>query len=232
MLGECRFRAAKYATVRLKSFPSLALGVGQDNDALSLVRSATLSSEKTFPLRIEPDFGQGAENVSKPPNKQPCDVFQDNECGSHFASQTDDLAEKAGAASGCAEAKDISDRSVLAGEASTDAINMSDLIPAKSAHIVKHRHFRPMGTKHTLIEFVLLAERYSLEPARTLQTEAETADAAEQVEQLVRHARGMSAFGRDGNRLGCVSTASPVGASRRARHFVTPRCFALYFRSA
>lgn len=89
MLGELRFSCDENATEdRLKSLPSLAAGVGKYPYPVTLVVESCVTCRYAFPFCIEPDFGQGPENVSKPSIKQVCDVFHEHEPWSSLASQT------------------------------------------------------------------------------------------------------------------------------------------------
>jgi hypothetical protein len=59
-------------------FP-LAVGVGNNPEAVSLVSGANVGSWYAMPLRIVPDRGQVSENSLKPSMKQVCHVFHNNE---------------------------------------------------------------------------------------------------------------------------------------------------------
>lgn len=90
MDGDLRRSEAENAPERLKSLPSLAAGVGQDEYSFALMIGSHGVSPYNLPFRIKPDFGQGPQNVSKSPFKQPCDVFHEDRA-SKLASKTDGL---------------------------------------------------------------------------------------------------------------------------------------------
>jgi hypothetical protein len=58
--------------------------VGQDEDPFAAVGRAGIGRSNTCPFRIEPERGQVSENLIEPHRKQPWDVFQEDEAGSHF----------------------------------------------------------------------------------------------------------------------------------------------------
>jgi hypothetical protein len=69
----------------------------------------------------------------------------------------------------------------LAGEASANNINWSDIFAPEFGDIFKARNRWPVLRQHTPAEWVDLAEGHGFEAARALQAKAETANAAEQV---------------------------------------------------
>jgi hypothetical protein len=68
----------------------------------------------------------------------------------------------------------------LAGEAAADDINGSDLLSAERANVVKAWNSRPVFRQHAPAEWIDLAERDGLEPARALQAQVEATDAREE----------------------------------------------------
>ena len=191
---------------------SLALGVGNDPHPVPAVRRTNGGSRYAVPFRVIPDLGKVSENTVKAPSKQSCDVLHDDVAGSYLANETGELAPQsrpgaidAVAASGGGD--------VLTGKTSADNINWSVLDGArglpvrttlnnsprpplsasdargvgKRPDVVMDRHPRPMFRQHLAAERIDLAERHRLEPARALQPEAETADAAEQIQGPQHH---------------------------------------------
>jgi len=75
------------ASADLPLWLSHAPGVGKNPDTITSVASANGGSRYAMPLRIIPERGQVSENVSKPPTKQCCDVFHDDEAGSYLANK-------------------------------------------------------------------------------------------------------------------------------------------------
>jgi hypothetical protein len=65
----------------------------------------------------------------------------------------------------------------LAGEASANNINWSDIFALQFGYVFKLANVRPVFRQHAPAERVDLAERHGLKTARALQAEAETANA-------------------------------------------------------
>ena len=63
-------------------FQSRATGVGNNEHPVPEVGSSHGSSGYTAPFRIVPERDQVSKNVSKPPNKEPWDVFHEHVTGS------------------------------------------------------------------------------------------------------------------------------------------------------
>ena len=124
-----------------------ATGVGSnDPDSLSDVRGTKSGSRNNVPFDIKPERGQLPENVSSQSSpvssKQVCAVFQEQDTGSKFASESNDLRKKSCALSSDAGA--LSSRGdVLAREATRDDIDILQLIGADFAHVLKDRHAWP-----------------------------------------------------------------------------------------
>jgi hypothetical protein len=95
--GEWRFLCARYAVVFDKSFPSLAAGVGNNEDSVADVRGTNGGSRYAMPLRIIPDLGQRPKNSVQSPSKQRCHVFQHNDSRSEFANHANGFKEQSGA---------------------------------------------------------------------------------------------------------------------------------------
>ncbi len=74
--------------------PYAALGVGQNEDAVPLVRGANGGSWYAVPLRVIPALGQVSENSSEPQGKVPWDVFQQDVAGSYCANDSEDFGPK------------------------------------------------------------------------------------------------------------------------------------------
>src|SRR6266700_366609 len=93
-----------------------AIGVGQQEESFSSVRSADIARSKHIPFRIEPERGQIPENAIEPSVSESCDVFHEDDSGSKRANDASELGPEpragtldAGAFAGEAD--------VLAGEA-------------------------------------------------------------------------------------------------------------------
>lgn len=65
--------------------------MGQDENPLAQVGSSNALRTETAPLSIEPQRGQGSENVSEPGSKEPWHVFQKDDSGLHLANHALDV---------------------------------------------------------------------------------------------------------------------------------------------
>ena len=74
------------------SWLPFVVGVANNPEAIPPVRGANGGSWDAMPFRIVPERGQVSENVSKPPKKECCDVFHDDEAGSYLANKSGVIA--------------------------------------------------------------------------------------------------------------------------------------------
>jgi hypothetical protein len=162
---------------------SPAFGVGHNPESVSLVGSANGASWYAVPLRIIPERGQVSENSAHSSIKQRCDVLHDDVAGSKLANKTGVFGPETTAVAFNPDTL-AGIRNVLAGESADDGVNQnstsSKLGSGEFAHIVIAGHSRPMLRQNTLAEWIDLAERDGLEPARPLQSQVEATDAGEQ----------------------------------------------------
>lgn len=70
--------------------PSLAVGVGQDPDALALMGCANLGRGMHTPLRIEPERGKVTEDMGESVLDESGDVLQEHESRFHVADNSGD----------------------------------------------------------------------------------------------------------------------------------------------
>jgi hypothetical protein len=100
----------------------MLVGVGQDEDALALMRSSGIVRSHTTPLRIEPHRGQVTEDDIESPNSERCDVFHEDELRSHLANDASEVSPEAGPVSfDSFPLAGVAD--VLTGESASDAIH-------------------------------------------------------------------------------------------------------------
>nr|WP_052757334.1 hypothetical protein [Sphingobium chungbukense] len=170
----------------------LLRGVGnisRDPNSISDMGGAKVASLNAVPARIIPERGQVTENAGEPlstgSRKEFWHVFHDRKCGSNFANKTGELAPKAGALA--INSRSLSSfRQVLAGEASADDIDGNSVsgqsVGCEFSNVMIARHLRPVFRQHAAGKFFDLAKGDRLETASALKAKAETADAAEQVE--------------------------------------------------
>jgi hypothetical protein len=88
-VGKSRFAAAVVLARRVGEPPCVAsdaVGVGKDEDALSLVRSADVGSANATPRRVIPQRGQVSQDLGKRSSsvdsKETWDVLQERVAGS------------------------------------------------------------------------------------------------------------------------------------------------------
>src|SRR5690606_41646964 len=87
-----RYTSAEFR--RRSSMGSFAVGVGNNPDAVSLVRGANGASRYAVPFRVIPALGQVSENSSEPQGKVPWDVLQEDVAGSYVANDSEDFGPK------------------------------------------------------------------------------------------------------------------------------------------
>lgn len=132
-----------------------AVGVGNDEDAVTAVRGADGSRRDAVPLRIEPARGQVPENDIKPPNKESCDVLHDHESGSKVANCSHVLPPKAGAVpSQTGALAGVAD--VLAGEPTAHHLHWFHRRPVDGGHVLVTGGVRPVPRQHLTAERVAL----------------------------------------------------------------------------
>jgi hypothetical protein len=154
--------------------------VGNDPDAISLMRGADGRSWYTVPDRIEPERGQVSENGSHPETKQAWNVLHDDVAGSNLANEAPVFAPET--RSRTFEASSLaSERDVLAREPAADDINGNSIgsksCCGKLSDIFVAGDIRPMFRQDLAAGRIDLAEGLRLEAARALQPKAEAADA-------------------------------------------------------
>jgi len=157
----------------------LASGVGNNPDAVSLVRGANGGRRYAIPLRVIPALGQVPENEAHPSTKQRCHVLQHCVAGSNHANGSHQLPVQSRTGSGQTGAS-ASIGEILAGEAADDDISLA-LREFGLRDIPIARDSRPMTRQHGARIIFDLAEADSFKTASALESEAEAADAREQV---------------------------------------------------
>ena len=139
-----------------------------------------------MPLRIIPDRGQVSENAVQPSTKQRCDVLHDYVAGSKFANKSGVFSPKAAA---CAvDAGPFAGRAdVLAGESSADDVNpnsiCSQAFGGKGSNVLVAGDAWPMLFEDGAAERLDFTERDGSHSG-SFEPEAESADAAEKVEDI------------------------------------------------
>jgi hypothetical protein len=118
---------------------SLALGVGQDPEALPPMRGTNIVRSQLTPFRVVPQRGQVPENSTKPPNSEHWRVLHERESWSYLANDASELRPQAASLSvdacsfaGCAD--------VLAGEPAADDVNVSSpWVAVEGLHVIPDR---------------------------------------------------------------------------------------------
>jgi hypothetical protein len=102
--------------------PSIAIGVGQEEESVSLVVSSDLVRSQHKPLRIEPERGQISEDDVEASNNESCDVLHEDVLRSNLANDASEVSpESAALALDADPVPGVAD--VLTREAASDAIN-------------------------------------------------------------------------------------------------------------
>lgn len=163
----------------------VAFPVSDDPDSVTTVRRANMGSGDTMPFRIIPDRIECPEKDFQSSTAKLWGVFEDGKPGPDLADDTDEFPPQAGSGSINASAS-TSDRDVLAGEASCEAIDgnavSSQNIGSEISDIMIARNSRPVlleGVSRRGFDF---AECDRLEAAGAFEATAETAYAAEEIE--------------------------------------------------
>jgi hypothetical protein len=112
------------------------LGVGQDPDALALMRRTGVACPHDSPSRIVPHRGQVAENASKPPRSEHWGVLHEHVSRSYLANDAGHLRPESGA--GVIKTCSLSRRAdSLAGKAARKHVNAASPWSAiKGAHVI------------------------------------------------------------------------------------------------
>lgn len=189
-LGVCLSLAARNPVVLDRSFPSLALGVGNEKPSVASVLSAEVGSPYAVPESIIPDLGQIAKDSSKSSNKDCWHVFQHDDCRSNFANKSDDLRPET-ASSAFDTSAFSSEAKVLTWESCADGVDWSiDLILGKFGHVWKAWHVWPMFRQDSAGERVDFAKGDGFKTARHFSAKVETAYAGKEGKKAQRHERG------------------------------------------
>ncbi len=138
--------------------PSLAPGVGNDPDPVSLVRRTNGGSRYAVPLRIIPERGQVSENDAKLSPKQCCDVLHNDVSRQKFAN-------KSSAAPGAELPDAVSSAMPSAGPLCRPGGAHAEPVPPRPAcalpllHPCPHRVAASAGVLVVLVVVVVLAQR-------------------------------------------------------------------------
>lgn len=129
---------------------AVAVGVGrigEDEDAVPLVRGAEGGSREAIPLRVVPERGQLSENDSEPPSKESCGVLHDEDARSKFANDAGDLEEKGGSLAS-ESGSSPGGTEILAGEAGAEDVDAVEVPPSAVDDVPFDRRMRPPPREH------------------------------------------------------------------------------------
>jgi hypothetical protein len=164
----------------------VALGVGNNPNPISDVGGSEVTSSQATPPSIKPERGQVSENSANSPDNQICDVFHNDDAGSNFANEASIFGPQTAPFSFDA-AKFTGFRNVLAGEPTADDINgnsiCSEAIGGEFTDIGIAGNAGPVLGEDSATEGVDLAEGDGSHSG-SLETETETADTWEKVEDI------------------------------------------------
>jgi hypothetical protein len=158
----------------------VADGVGNDEDAVPLVRGADGGRGYAVPLRVIPARGQLAENASKPTSKERCDVLHDDNARSKLANDPHVFEEETAARTvetGTASC----DAEVLAGESSADDVDAREVGGSDGSDVLVSSGMGPVPFKDASAEGVNLDLPHDPRARdRALKPEFKSADATEE----------------------------------------------------
>ena len=145
------------------------------------MRGANVGSGNTVPLRVIPERRDFPEHRIQSARAKGADVLDDDPRRPAFLDEPAVLAPEAGSLSGepCPLAGGAD---ILAGEASANNVNWPNVEGVEFAHVLEAGDGRPVLSQDGLAVGVDLAEGDGAESPGAFEPEAESADAAEQVE--------------------------------------------------
>jgi hypothetical protein len=165
-------------------FASAETRVGNNPDSVARLGKANRRGWYTSPFRIVPARGQVPENFSEPSIKQPCDVLHDDKSRSKLANNSSVFSPEPRLLAGESDLWPVFGN-ILTGEPAADCIDGNSVcfqsLSGELANIFIDRDIGPMLFENSPAERFDLAERDSLEAARSFQAEAEPAYAGEQI---------------------------------------------------
>ncbi|MFZ2648628.1 MAG: hypothetical protein WA210_00855 [Burkholderiaceae bacterium] len=205
-VGNSKLRCAGHFCIDGESAFALAVGVGNNPAALSIMRRAGVdSTDHERPPGVACSI-QVSEYPVDAESAQARRVFNDDPTGSGFCDDAGHLAPEAAALAVetfCLSAGGGAD--VLARKPSAHDIDSSILSPIQLPHILMARHVGPVFLQHRAAVRLDLAEGDGAH-AGALQAEGEAADAAEQVEDVHGSCLSANAFKQT---LHCTACARP-----------------------
>jgi hypothetical protein len=157
--------------------------VGHDPDSFSSVRGPDRpSTHHKRPDGVSLTLQVRADSVN-PSSAESTDVLSENPTGSKLSHKPGELGPKPGA--GTFDSFTFAgDADVLAGESSGNDVGLQPLkrLGCKLSHVFPDRDFGPVLSEHFSAEWLDFAEGDRAEVSRRFKSEAESADAAEDVE--------------------------------------------------
>lgn len=167
---------------------SMAWGVGNNPDAVSLVWGSNGGRRYNVPLSIIPERGKVSQNSSSSPSKQSCDVLHDDDVRSNFANKSPVMGPES-ASLACEPSPLSRNADILAREPTADDVDVGNSIPSKSvgaefSNVFIYRHPRPMLGQYAPTERLNLAESHGFKSTCALKPKGESTDAAKEVERF------------------------------------------------
>lgn len=158
--------------------------VGDEPEAVPLVRGANGGSWDAIPLRVIPERGQVPENAVEPPRAESWDVLHDRISGAKLANDPSELRPKTRA--GSVDPGSLAgEADVLAGEATADQVHRLEVVGADGADVVETLGIWKVLGEDGLAVGVELDLPGGLHP-RPLEAEVEAADASEEGADIQR----------------------------------------------
>ena len=167
---------------RPAEFASVVAAVGHEEDTRAAVGSANGGRRENSPFSSEPERGQVSENVAPSSNKVACDIFTDEDAGSHHAKQSRDFGPEPSGVGLDESSSGL--RDWLTGPSSAHEIDGLEL-GSNAAHVVEPSHVGPVSGEDALAELVSLDLPSRLE-SEPLDGAVESADPGEEA-AVARH---------------------------------------------
>lgn len=159
-------------------FASLAFGVGNEEQPITLVRGTEGDRRYAIPVRVIPARGQVPENVAHPPIKESCHVFHDEVSGSHHANGSHHLPPESRAGPGQAGAEPGMAK-VLARETATQDVDGLKLSIVHLRDVLAALGLGPVAGEHPPAERIELDLPGHRADAGAFKPQLQAADAAE-----------------------------------------------------
>jgi len=154
--------------------PSLARGVGHNEQPLPCVWGTQGARRYNRPFRIVPELGKLPENDCHPPSKERCDVLNEDVPGTKLANEAGELSPSKAASLSVKPGSRASIADVSTHKSAGDEVNWGEVVCAGISNVSKPGNIGPLVGKNLggiVVNFHLPRARH----ARPFQSEIDTA---------------------------------------------------------